>query len=190
MFRTGFGLPGPLAHTGPEHAMRRSTHLESHSMELNRFCKHDNSAMTNDWSEWWVRTWEAPLVSLSRFVIISVSRFIMVTALWAVSLSFLFVLMQFFLLYYYKDMLTHVIYHMSYHVLYIMQYTSARNSKSSLLSAGGISHWERSACDLCVAPGGDSWHIPYFPHQSRWVKYHSYWLGKPPTSTVTLDLTF
>ena len=140
--------------------MWRSTCLESSSMELNHFCKHDNSAMTNDWSEWWVRAWEAPLVSLSGFIIISVSRFIMVTALWAVSLSFLFALMQFFLLYYYEDMLMHVLYHVSYHVLYIMQYTSTRNSKLSLLSAGGTSHWERSACDLCVTLGGDSWHIP------------------------------
>ena len=169
---------------------KKSTCLESSSTELSRFSKPDNSAMTNDWSEQWVRAWEARLVSLSEFVIVSVSRFITVTALWAIFLSFLSALMQFSLLYYYEDMLTHVLYHMSYHVLYITQYTSARNSKSSLLSAGGISHWERSACDLCVTPEGDSWHIPYFPHQSRQVKYHGYWLGKPLTLTVTLDLTF
>ena len=156
---------------------RKSTHLESSSMELSCFSKHDDSAMTNGWSEWWVRAWEAPLVSLSRFVIVLVSRFIMVTALWAVLLSFLFMLVQFFLLYYYEDMLMHV--------LYIMQYTSTRNSKSSLLSAGGISHWGKSACDFCVVLGGDSWHIPYFPHQTRWVKYHGYWLDQPPTLTVT-----
>ena len=154
-------------------------------MELSHFSKPDDSAMTNDWSEWWVRAWEAPLVLLSKFAIVLVSRFIMVTALWAILLSFLFALIQFSLLYYYEDMLMHVLYHVSYHVLYITQYTSARNSKLSLLSAGGISHWERSACDLCVAPEGDSWHIPYFPHQSRWVKYHGYRLGEPPTSTVT-----
>ena len=145
--------------------------------------------MTNDWPEWRVRAWEAPLVSFSRFIIVSVSRFIMVTPLWAVLLSFRIVLMQFFLLYYYKDMLMHVLYHMSYHVLYIMQYTSTRDSKSSLLSTGGLFHQERSVCDLCVTPGGDSWHLSYSSHHLKWVEHHSYRVSGPPTLTVTLDST-
>ena len=154
-------------------------------MELSCFSKPDDSAMTNDWSGWWVRALEAPLVSLSEFVSVSVSRFVMVTALRAILLSFPIALMQFPLLYYYKDMLMHVWYHMLYHVLYITQYTSARNSNSSLLSASGISYWERSACDLCVILGGDSWHIPYFPHRLVQVKYHCYQFSMPPTSMVT-----
>ena len=41
-------------------------------------------------------------------------------------------------------------------------------------------------CDLCVAPGGDLWHIPYFPQKSRQVKYHCYQLRMSWTSTVTV----
>ena len=42
--------------------------------------------------------------------------------------------------------------------------------------------------DLCVAPGGDSWHIPYFPQKSRWVKYHCYQLSVSQTSMVTPEV--
>ena len=73
----------------------------------------------------------------------------MVTALWAVLLSFLIVLMQFSLLYCYKDSLTHV--PVSCTIYYNIQVL--RNSKSSLLSTGGISYWERSACDLALPQG-------------------------------------
>ena len=73
----------------------------------------------------------------------------MVTALWAVLLSFHVVLMQFLLLYYYKYSLMHV--HLSHTIYYITE--ALRNSKSSLLSTGGISYWERSALWLCVTPG-------------------------------------
>ena len=75
----------------------------------------------------------------------------MVTALWAVLLSFCIMLMQFSLLYYYKDSLTHV------PVLCTIYYNiqALRNSKLSLLSAGGISNWERDQlCDLFVSPQG------------------------------------
>ena len=89
--------------------------------------------------------------------------------------------MQFPLLYYSEDSLTHV--PVSRTINYNIQVL--RNSKLSLLSTGGISYWEISACDLCVAPGEDSWHIPYFPQQSTWVKYHCYQLGWSQTSMVT-----
>ena len=73
----------------------------------------------------------------------------MVTALWAVLLIFYIALIQFFLLYYYEDSLMHV--PVSHTINYNIQVL--RNSKSSLLSTGGISYWERSACDFCIAPG-------------------------------------
>ena len=76
-------------------------------------------------------------------------------------------------------------YIVSHTIYYAIYCSSTRNSKSSLLSAGGISYWERSACDLCVAPGGDSWHIPYFLQKSRQVKYHCYWIRWSWISIVT-----
>ena len=90
--------------------------------------------------------------------------------------------MQFFLLYYYKDLLMHV--HLSCTIYYNIQ--ALRNSKSSLLSAGGISYWERSALWPLHHPRGDSWHIPYFPYRLAWVKYHSIQLSWSWTLTATL----
>ena len=80
------------------------------------------------------------------------------------------------------------IYMYKYHVLYITNIQVLRDSKLSLLSTCGISYWERSACDLCIAPGGDLWHISYFPQTSVWVKYHCFWLRWSQTSTVTGQL--
>ena len=93
---------------------------------------------------------KAPLVSLSRFVSTSVSRLITVTALWAVLLSFHIALMQFLLLYHYKYSLMHV--HLSHTIYYNTEVL--RNSKLSLLSAGGISYWERSALWPLCHPRG------------------------------------
>ena len=39
--------------------------------------------------------------------------------------------------------------------------------------------------DLCVAPGGDSWHIPHFPQKLMQVKYHYCWLRWSWTLMVT-----
>ena len=117
MFKTGFGLPGLPAHTGPEHTMQRWVFSSrSSSTELGCFSKPDNSAWLMVSQEWWVRALEAPLVSLSKFISTSVSRLITVTVLWAVLLNFLIVLMQFLLLYYYKYPLMHV--HLSCTIYY------------------------------------------------------------------------
>ena len=151
MFWTRFGLAGPLACTSPEHVMQRWVFSSrSSSMELGCFSKPDDSAWLMVSQEWWVRALEAPLVSLSKFISASVSRLIMVTALWAVLLSFLIAIMQFLLLYYYEDLLMHV--HLSCTIYYNIQVL--RNSKLSLLSAGGISYWERSALWPLCHPGG------------------------------------
>ena len=58
--------------------------------------------------------------------------------------------MQFLLLYYYEYLLTHV--HLSHTIYYNIQ--ALRNSKSSLLSAGGISYWEWSALVTFALPQG------------------------------------
>ena len=117
MVKTGFGLPSPLAHTGPEHMMQRWVFSSrSSSMEPGCFSKPDDSAWLMISQGWWVRAWEAPLVSLSKFISTSVSRLITVTALQAVLLSFLIALMQFLLLYYYKYSLMHV--HLSCTIYY------------------------------------------------------------------------
>ena len=81
------------------------------------------------------------LVSLSGFVMASVSELFLVTALWAVLLSFLIALVQFLLLYNYMNSLMHVL--VSCTIYYNTEVL--RNSKLSLLSADGISYWERSA---------------------------------------------
>ena len=90
------------------------------------------------------------LVSLSRFVMTSISEQFLVTALWAVLLSFLIVLFQFLLLYHYKDWLMHVL--VSHTIYYNTEVL--RNSKLSLLSASGISYWERSALWPLCCPRG------------------------------------
>ena len=75
MFRTRFGLPGPPAHTSLEHAMwRRAEGSRSNSLKLGCFSKPDDSAWLMVSQRWWVRAWEAPLVSLSEFISASVSR--------------------------------------------------------------------------------------------------------------------
>ena len=102
------------------------------------------------------------LVSLGRFVMTSVSKQFLVTALWTVFLSFLIVLMQFLLLYHYKDWLTHVL------VLCTIYYNTEvlRNSKLSLLSAVGISYWERSALWPLCHPRGRSMAYSLLPARS------------------------
>ena len=133
--KTGFRLPGPLAHTSPEHVMWKGVFSSrSSSMEPGCFSKPDDSAWLTVSQRWWVRAWEASLVSLSKFISASVSRPIMVTALWAVLLSFHLCLCSS----YYCTITRICLCMYIYHILHIMQYTSARNSKSSLLSAGGI----------------------------------------------------
>ena len=186
MFRTRFGLPGPLAHTGPEHTMwKKSFSSRSSSTEPRCFSKPDDSAWLTISQEWWVRAWEAPLVSLSRFISASVSRLIIVTALWAVLLSFHIVLMQFLLLYYYKYLLAHVyLSHTIYHNTEVL-----RNSKLSLLSAGGISYWERSALWPLCHPRRRSVAYSLLLTKLMQVKYHCCWLRWSWTLMVTLDST-
>ena len=99
------------------------------------------------------------LVSLSKFISASVSELSLDTALWAVLLSFTIALMQFLLLYYYKDSLMHVL--VSHTIYYIAEVPGALSWVSCPLMASPTERDQH--CGLCVAPGGDLWHIPYFP---------------------------
>ena len=118
--------------------------------DIGCFSKPNDSAWLTISQGWWVRAWEAPLVSLSKFISASVSKLITITALWAVLLSFIIMLMQFLLLYHYKYSLSHV--HLSCTIYYNTE--ALRDSKSSLLSTGGISFWERSALWPLCCPRG------------------------------------
>ena len=100
----------------------------------------------------------SPLVLLSIFISTLVSMLTTVSALWAVFLSLVIALMHSLLLYYYKNSIMYIL----VYVLYIIILEILRDSKSSLLSAGGISYWERTALWPLYCPRGDSWHISYF----------------------------
>ena len=187
-FRTGFGLPGPLAHTGPEHMMwRRAEGLRSSSPELGCFSKPDNSALLMVSQRWWVRAWEAPLVSLSKFVSTSLSR-LFLEHCFVSSLAQLHHCAYVIPLTVPLQGLAYTCMYITYYILCNIAVPGTLSWVSCLLVASPTERDQHY--NLCIARGRS---VVYslLPAKSRQVKYHCYWLrcvtdfdgdtGKPDT---------
>ena len=73
-----------------------------------------------------------------------------------------------------------------YYILHNIQVPGTLSQVSCLLVACPTERDQH--CDLCVAPGGDSWHIPFFPKKLTQVKYHCCQLRWSWTLMVTSAL--
>ena len=150
-FRTRFGLPSLLACTGPEHMMWRwAFSSRSSSPELGCFSKPDDSAWLMASQRWWVRAWEAPLVSLSKFVSALVSRLFLEHCFMSslAQLSYcayaipLTVLLQVF---------AYTCTSITYYILHNIQAPGTLSQVSCLLVASPTERDQHY--DLCIAPG-------------------------------------